>query len=423
MVVGASACGSSSSTSSASNLPTKIGTGEGQLNLVAWEGYAQPEWVKPFEAQTGCEVHAKYAGSSDEMVTLMRQGGGSQYDMVSASGDASLRLIRGGDVHGDERRAGAGMEELHPAAAVAAAQHRRRQALRHLAAVGAEHAALQHASRSRRRRRAGRRSTARSTKAQVTVPDNPIQIADAALYLSKTQPSLGITDPYELTEAQLNAAVKLLKQQRPLIKKYWALASDEIELFKNGDAVIGAAWPLPDEHARWPTRCPSSELIPSEGATGWADTWMLSAHAKHPNCAYKWVQLGVDARRCRPSRRSPSARRRPTRRPARTWKRSRRARARQYHANAPAAYFDSIKFWKTPVADCGNGQNDCTDYTDLAAEVDGNNRIAPGRQPAVQRDRLRREQTRPAPACRRRCSAGRGCGPCCCCPARGRGSC
>src|ERR1700682_6761825 len=97
MVIGASACGSSSSSSSA-KLPTSIGNGEGQLNLVAWEGYAQPEWVKPFEAATGCQVHAKYAGSSDEMVTLMRQGGGSQYDMVSASGDASLRLIRGGDV-------------------------------------------------------------------------------------------------------------------------------------------------------------------------------------------------------------------------------------------------------------------------------------------------------------------------------------
>jgi putative spermidine/putrescine transport system substrate-binding protein len=98
MMVGASACGSSSSSSSsASNLPSKIGKTEGQLNLVAWEGYAESKWVKPYEAKTGCKVHAKYAGSSDEMVTLMRQGGG-QYDMVSASGDASLRLIRGGEV-------------------------------------------------------------------------------------------------------------------------------------------------------------------------------------------------------------------------------------------------------------------------------------------------------------------------------------
>src|SRR3954452_6033438 len=77
-------------------LPTSIGAGEGKLSLVAWEGYAQDQWVKPFEKQTGCQVQRKYAGSSDEMVTLMRSGAG--YDLVSASGDASVRLIKGGDV-------------------------------------------------------------------------------------------------------------------------------------------------------------------------------------------------------------------------------------------------------------------------------------------------------------------------------------
>src|SRR5260370_31422417 len=121
-------------------------------------------------------------------------------------------------------------------------------------------------------------------KGLISVPNNPIQIADAALYLSKTEPSLGITYPYELTEKQLDAAVVLLKKQRPLIKKYWALASDEIELFKNGDAVIGAAWPyqystLIADHV------PVKQIIPVQGATGWADTWMLSPRAKHPNCA------------------------------------------------------------------------------------------------------------------------------------------
>jgi len=90
--------GNKSSDEGKSNLPTKIGKGEGVLNVIAWEGYTQPDWVKPFTQQTGCKVRAKYAGSSDEMVTLMRQGGGSQYDMVSASGDASLRLIRGRNV-------------------------------------------------------------------------------------------------------------------------------------------------------------------------------------------------------------------------------------------------------------------------------------------------------------------------------------
>ena len=126
-------------------------------------------------------------------------------------------------------------------------------------------------------------------KGKVTVPDNPIQIADAALYLSKSKPSLGITDPYELNSTQFNAAVSLLKQQKPLIKKYWALASDEIDLFKSGDAVIGASWPY-QTNTLIADKAPVKDLIPKEGATGWADTWMLSAHAKHPNCAYMWMK-------------------------------------------------------------------------------------------------------------------------------------
>ena len=81
-------------------------------------------------------------------------------------------------------------------------------------------------------------------KGKITIPNNPIQIADAALYLSKTKPALGIKDPYELNSAQLHAAVVLLKQQRPLIKAYWGFATDEVKIFQTGGATLGAAWPL-----------------------------------------------------------------------------------------------------------------------------------------------------------------------------------
>ena len=84
-----------------------IGDGEGQLKLIAWhgytedgttEGYEEYDWVTPFEDDTAVRSNVTYADSSDEMVQLMRQGGGSEYDGVSASGDASNRLIAGGDV-------------------------------------------------------------------------------------------------------------------------------------------------------------------------------------------------------------------------------------------------------------------------------------------------------------------------------------
>ena len=84
--------------SKSTGVPTSVGAGEGKLTLIAWEGYTEKQWVAPFEKQTGCKVSAKYAGSSNDMFNLMTSGGGGQYDMVSASGDASLRLIYAGAV-------------------------------------------------------------------------------------------------------------------------------------------------------------------------------------------------------------------------------------------------------------------------------------------------------------------------------------
>ncbi len=360
MVVAVSACGSSSSSSSSASLPTKIGKGEGQLNLVAWEGYAQPEWVKPYEAQTGCKVHAKYAGSSDEMVTLMRQGGGGQYDMVSASGDASLRLIRGGEVTAMNVALVPEWKNFIP----------QLQSPTHNTVDGKHYGislqwgpnTLLYNTKSVTPAPTSWADIYSSKyKGEVTVPANPIQIADAALYLSKTKPSLGISDPYELTEAQLNAAASLLKEQKPLIKKYWALASDEIELFKNGDAVIGAAWPY-QYSTLIEDKEPVKQIIPKEGATGWADTWMLSAHAKDPNCAYKWVNW-VSSPKVQAEQAISYGETPVNTKACPYMEKIQKGSCSLYHADAPSSYFDTIKFWKTPVAECGNGQSDCMDYT------------------------------------------------------------
>jgi putative spermidine/putrescine transport system substrate-binding protein len=359
MVVAVSACGSSSSKSSASSLPTKIGPGEGQLSLVAWEGYAQPQWVKPFERQTGCVVHSKYAGSSDEMVALMRQGGGGQYDMVSASGDASLRLIRGGDVQQMNTDLVPEWKNFIPQ--LQSPVHNTVEGKHFgISLQWGPNILLYNTKSIHPAPTSWSAIYSPRYRGQVSVPNNPIQIADAALYLSKTNPSIGITDPYELTEAQLNAAVKLLKEQRPLIKKYWALASDEIELFKNGDVTIGAAWPF-QLSTLLADKAPVKSLIPVEGATGWADTWMLSAHAAHPNCAYKWVNW-VSSPKVQ-AEQAISYGETPTNTLAcAEMEKIAKGSCPIYHANAPSAYFNSIRFWKTPIAECGNGQSNCMDY-------------------------------------------------------------
>src|SRR6516162_10320261 len=204
------------------NLPVlqKIGKGEGQLNLIAWEGYLDPKWVKPFEQQTGCQVNAKYAGSSDEMVSLMKNGGGGQYDMVSSSGDADLRILYGGDAHPVNINLIPSWKDFYPA--FQSPPFNTINGVHYGVSLQWGPNVLMYNTKDF--------TTAPTTwsvlynpkyKGQITVPDNPIQIADAALYLEKTKASLGITDPYELTQPQFQAAVSLLAAQKPLIKKYW----------------------------------------------------------------------------------------------------------------------------------------------------------------------------------------------------------
>src|SRR6266568_2745724 len=270
------------------NLPTlkTVGKGEGTLNLIAWEGYLQPQWVKPFENQTGCQVHATYAGTSDQMVTLMKNK--KSFPVAPTSWNVIYSP---------------------------------------------------------------------KYKGQVTVPDNPIQIADAALYLKAHNPALKITDPYELTQPQFQASVKLLAGQRPLIKKYWGLASQEISEFKNGDATVGAGWPY-QVSALKGTNFPIGAVIPKEGATGWADTWMLAAKAPHPNCAYQWMRYistpKVQAEQAVSYGETPD-----NKLACPLMNKLQKGSCDLYHANAPKSYFDSISLWKTPVVTCDNGQQDC----------------------------------------------------------------
>ncbi len=336
-----------------------IGKGEGVLNLVAWEGYAQDDWVKPFEAATGCMVHAKYAGSSDEMVALMRNGGGNQYDVVSASGDATLRLIYGHNVQPINIKLIPAWQHFIPQ--LQSPEFNTVKGVHYgVSYEWGPNTLLYNTQKVTPAPTSWSVIYGNTYAGKITVPDNPIQIADAALYLSKSQPSLGITDPYELNQTQMDAVVTLLKQQRANIKKYWELASDEISLFTNGDAVVGAAWPY-QTNTLQAAKVPVADTIPSEGVTGWADTWMVSAKTPHPNCAYEWINWvttpKVQAQQAIYFGETPA-----NTLACKEMDAQQPGACAQYHANAPASYFDAIKFWKTPLKACGNGKTDCLDY-------------------------------------------------------------
>ena len=65
-------------------------------------------------------------------------------------------------------------------------------------------------------------------KGKISQYDDPMSIAEAALYLKMHEPDLGIEDPYELNEEQFEAAVGLLKEQRAYVGEYWSEAEKQI---------------------------------------------------------------------------------------------------------------------------------------------------------------------------------------------------
>ena len=347
-------------TSAAENLPTSIGDPEGQVNLINWAGYVEKDWVTPFEQETGCKVNSKVGATSDEMVTLMRTG---SYDGVSASGDATLRLIAAGDV------APVNTDLIENYAKVFEGLKDQPHNTVDGQSYGVPHGrganllawrsdVVQPAPESW-----GAVFEADSPyKGKVTAYDSPIYIADAALYLKATKPELNITDPYELDEEQFQAAVDLLKQQNANIGEYWSDAAKQIQSFTNQNTVDGTTWQyLVNQLSGAKDPVPVKAILPKEGSTGWSDTWMISSKAKNPNCMYLWMNYII----------SPKA----------------NAMATEYFGEAPVnaeacaltqaknhcelfhaqdeAYFDKVAYWKTPIADCGDDRGDaCKDYSE-----------------------------------------------------------
>jgi putative spermidine/putrescine transport system substrate-binding protein len=345
--------------SKGSAVPSSVGQGEGKLTMVVWEGYAEKQWVAPFEKASGCKVSAKYAGSSNDMFNLMTSGGGGQYDVVSASGDASLRLIYAGAVAEVNVKLIPAYKDFYKA--FQSPPHNTVDGKHYGVSVQWGPNTLIYNTEKVNPAPTGWDAVYSSKyKGKLTVPNNTIQIADAALYLMQTKPSLGIKDPYELTKAQLTAATQFLMSQKPLLKRYWNYAPDEIASFKNGDVWMGAGWPFQTLQLQ-ADKQPIKEIVPLP-TTGWADTWMLAAKAPHPNCAYKWMQYvttpKVEAQQALVFGETPVN---PLACPY--MDKIQKGSCAAYHLNEPTSYYNKIKFWKTPVPQCGWQKNDdCMDY-------------------------------------------------------------
>ena len=346
---------------------TELGEGEGQLNIVAWPGYIERgetmeafDWVTGFEEATGCMVNVKTANTSDEMVALMNEGG---FDLVTASGDASLRMVAG-------RRVQPVNTELIPSWDTI--DDRLKQAPWHYVdgknygtpymwgpnvlmysteafgdapptswSVVFEEQVL---------------PDGLSNSGRVQAYDGPIHVADAALYLMTHRPDLGIVSPYELNQDQYAAALDLLRDQRKLVGRYWHDAFIQIDDFKNEGMAASGSWPF-QVNLLQADGAPVASVIPDEGVTGWADTTMMHVDSANPNCAYMWMEHTLSSNLMSDLSvwfgANPAA-------PAACTD----GRGMQTAEGCTKNGFDDfekVRFWQTPVTQC-ESQGECVPY-------------------------------------------------------------
>lgn len=344
-----------------------LGTPEGQVNIVAWPGYIERgetmkefDWVTKFEEATSCKVVVKTANTSDEMVALMNEGG---FDLVTASGDASLRLVAGKRVQPintdlipswgtvDERLQSAPWHTVDGVHYGTPYMWGPNVLMYNTEAFGDQPPTSWNVVFEEMTLPDGK-----SNKGRVQAYDGPIHVADAAQYLMTHKPDLGITSPYELTEDQYKAALDLLRGQRELVGRYWHDAFIQMDDFKNEGVVASGSWPFQVNLLK-SEGFPVSSVIPSEGATGWADTTMMHVDAEHPTCAYLWMEHTLSSNLqsdlsvwfgAVPS--VPAA--------------CSDGRGMQTQEGCDAnglADFERIRFWTTPVSRC-ESQGECVPY-------------------------------------------------------------
>ncbi|MFT4232422.1 MAG: ABC transporter substrate-binding protein, partial [Leucobacter sp.] len=357
LAVALTGCGTSGGGSSSGGddnaMKTELGEMEGKVNILAWPGYVEDgsndpdvDWVTPFVEQTGCEVNAKTFGTSDEAFNLMKTG---DYDVVSASGDASLRLVASGAV------SPVNTELLENYDGIYDFLKNRDWNTVDGQSYGVPHGyganLLQYNTEEFPEAPTSWDvvfDKADEHAGKISAYDSPIYIADAAVYLMAHQPELGIENPYALDQDQFDAAVDLLKEQRPNIGEYWSDYLKLVQAFQSGDTVASTSWQviqgvLESEGA------PVAAVLPEEGSTGWSDTWMIASNAKNSNCAYAWLDYIA----------SPEANAMATgyfgEAPSSEAACEFREDCEAYHAG-DADYADQIWYWTTPIAECLDGR-------------------------------------------------------------------
>jgi len=261
------------------------------LNLLVWEGYADPSFVKAFEEQNHCKVSALYMGSSDELVAKLRGGSAGNYDVISPSSDVATMISEAG------LAAPLDLAKLPD-------YNRLSSKLRGMPLVRVNGSVygvpfmwgpnpLIYDSKAFA---APPESWATmwdpKLKEKISVWDDLSTVYMAAQVLGYDKPDSNHL--YNLSDAELEAVKNKLLALKPNVRKIWSTGGELTNLFENHEVVAAMGWPLMTNQLRQAS-FPVGETIPKENTTGWIDHLMITAGSENKELAYKFLEYMIEA--------------------------------------------------------------------------------------------------------------------------------
>lgn len=264
------------------------------LTMIIWEGYTSDSFTLPWEETNDANVEATFAGSGDEMFAAMQGGGGSTYDMVSASSDLPQRLYDAGLLAEIDPSKLSNYPDLYE-------QFQKPPYITFDDKLYGVNFAwgptilLYNPDEIAEAPSSWNALLDEQYSGKITTWNYPLQIAQYALLLDPMP-----EDPFVLDDEQLAQVKDILVKQRPLVRKYWDLGGEVAELFLNGEVVVGDGWSWITLQIK-DSEGAVAEATPEEGVTGWSDSWCISNKAANMDLALNWAnymigpegQLGV----------------------------------------------------------------------------------------------------------------------------------
>jgi spermidine/putrescine-binding protein len=261
------------------------------LNLLVWEGYADPSFVHDFEEKYHCKITASYMGSSDELVAKLRGGSSGTYDVISPSSDVATAIASAGLAAPLDLSKLPTYTQLSPQLTSLPLVRLKNQVFGAPFMWGPDPLLYD--------------TTAFSQppdswtvlwdpkyRGKVSVWDDLSTVYMAAQILGFDKP-----DPsqlYNLTDEQLEAVKKKLLELKPNIRKMWSTGGELTNLFQNHEIVLSMGWPLMTNQLR-KVGFPVGETIPKENTTGWIDHLMITAGSENKDLAYEFLEYMIQA--------------------------------------------------------------------------------------------------------------------------------